>query len=92
MSRGRHKKSFPCGHRGFGKFCNRCKIADTLHGKAKRMRKGTPKRAEAMLQVAKMKGDGSDPSKADLVALGLGEDEAAEILRPPRRNRELDEC
>jgi hypothetical protein len=91
MSRGRHKKSFPCGHRGFGKFCNRCKMAEKLRDKAKHQRKGSAKRNETLIAAAKMFGDGSDPTQADLEALGVGQDEAAAILFPPR-NRELDTC
>jgi hypothetical protein len=92
VSRGRHRKRFECGHRGFGKFCNRCKMAEQVLGKAKRLRKGTAKRNELLIQSAKLKGAGEDPTKADLEALGVAADEAEEIVRPPRHNPELDTC
>jgi hypothetical protein len=95
MSRGRHKKQFECGHRGFGKFCNRCKMADTALAKAKRQRKGSAKRNESLLQAAHLKGAGGAPTKADLEALGVEPEEAQLVLdstRETRRLRELDEC
>jgi len=95
MSRGRHKKQFECGHRGFGKFCNRCKIAEAALAKAKRQRKGSTKRHESLLEAARLKGNGDPPTRADIEALGVEPEEAQLVVdstREGRRSRELDAC
>lgn len=51
----RWKKRFECGHRGFGRACQRCAQAEQMETKAKRLRKVSAQRQSLEREAARLR-------------------------------------
>lgn len=61
LTRGR-RRPFECGHRGFGKYCHRCQLADDLRSEIEKLQ----------LKAISKKGEGS-PDQVEVLAARIQE-------------------